>query len=265
MTNPLQPESRSSIFQQQYTEEFVDRWDELIDWESRRKSEDGFFQKLLLEHNVHRVLDIACGTGYHTITLGQSGFDVTGADGSAKMVAKSVENARRSGLEGIPFLEAEWSNLEEAFPCGTQFDAIICLGNALTHLFEEAERAHLLNQVYKLLKPGCIAVIDQRNYDAMLDQGFSSKHAYYYLGSTVYVHPTSITPEAVEITYDYADGETHHLTVFPLRQEHLTRLIREAGFWEVTLFGDFNPRYDKYGPDFIVQVARKPGQGDEPE
>ncbi len=256
-----EPGSRSQVFQHQYTEEFVDRWDELIGWESRRKSENGFFQHILANYGVHRVLDIACGTGYHTITLSQSGFDVTGADGSPRMVARSRQNAKELGLGKIQFFEAEWSRLSEVFFDAGQFDAIICLGNAFTHLFEERERIHLLEQVYSLLKPGGIAVIDQRNYDTMLDRGVSSKHAYYYLGETVDVHPTSITGDAVEISCDYADGETHHLTVFPLRQDYLTGLLGQAGFGEAVRYGDFQRDYERYAPDFIVQVARKPEQG----
>ncbi len=258
MSSPMQPESRSNIFQRQYTDEFVDRCDELIDWVNRHKSEGGFFQRLLADYGVHRVLDIACGTGYHTITLSQSGFDLTGSDGSARMVVKSRENAARLGVEGVSFIEAEWSSLNQAFSEGRQFDAVICLGNAFTHLFEERERTNLLSQVYSLLKSGGIAVIDQRNYDTMLDEGFSSKHAYYYLGDTVDVYPISITQDAVEISYNYSDGETHHLTVFPLRQEYLTGLLRRVGFREVVRFGDFEPDYEHYAPDFIVQVARKP-------
>ena len=166
-----EPGSRSQVFRQQYTEEFVDRWDELIGWESRQKSENSFFQRILADCGVHRVLDIACGTGYHTITLSQSGFDVTGADGSPRMVARSRQNAKELGLGKIRFFEAEWSRLSEVFFDAGHFDAVICLGNALTHLFEESERIHLLEQVYTLLKPGGIAVIDQRNYDTMLDRG----------------------------------------------------------------------------------------------
>mgnify|MGYP003325627444 CR=1 FL=1 len=70
-------------FREEYTPEFVGRWDELINWEGRRRSEQGFFEQILSENGVGKVLDIACGTGYHTITLTQSGFDVMGADGAA--------------------------------------------------------------------------------------------------------------------------------------------------------------------------------------
>jgi ubiquinone/menaquinone biosynthesis C-methylase UbiE len=78
------------------------------------------------------VLDIACGTGYHTVNLYLNGFVVTGSDGSANMVEKANENAARSGLKNQRLVEAQWTSLSAAFP-NEKFDAIICLGNAFTH------------------------------------------------------------------------------------------------------------------------------------
>ena len=251
------PKPSSKLFLEQYTPAFVGRWDELIDWEGRRKSENGFFERILSDAGAHKVLDIACGTGYHTISLSLNGFDVTGADGSASMVAQARENAKRQGLEKIRFEVAEWANLIEPFPGGAQFDAIICLGNAFTHLFEEDERNRSLLEVRKLLKPGGIAIVDQRNYDAVLDKGFSSKHEHYYLGDSVGVRPASVEQDVIELEYHYSDGETHSLTLFPLRQEHLTNLLKHAGFESVVRFGDFEKDYDFYEPDFIAQVAKK--------
>ena len=247
----------SKLFLEQYTPAFVGRWDELINWESRRRSEKGFFERTLSEAGAHKVLDIACGTGYHTINLSLSGFDVTGADGSAPMLARAEENARQQGLKGIRFEEAEWAALSQSFPGVNQFDAIICLGNAFTHLFEEDERKKALKEIHSLLKPGGIAIIDQRNYDALLDKGFSSKHEHYYLGDTVRVRPTSVRPDSVELEYHYSDGDTHYLTVFPIRQEHLTKLLKQSGFEPVVRFGDFQKDYEFYEPDFIIQIAKK--------
>ena len=247
----------SKLYLEQYTPEFVGRWDELINWERRRRAENGFFERVLTKAGARHVLDIACGTGYHTIMLSRSGFEVTGADGSAPMIAKSKENAALRGMENLRFVECEWSELSRFFPCGHQFDAILCLGNAFTHLFDEQEQRQALAEIRALLNPSGIAIIDHRNYDAMLDRGFSNKHVYYYLGTTVEVRPLAIRRQAVELEYRYTDGETHCLTLFPLRQEYLTGLLKEVGFESVVRFGDFEKEYEFFEPDFIIQVARK--------
>ena len=114
-----------------------------------------------------------------------------------------------------------------------------------------------LGEIYALLNSGGMAVIDHRNYDTMLDKGFSSKHQSYYLGETVDVRHESVREESVRLRYSYSDGSVHHLTVCPIRQDHLTRLLRETGFERVERYGDFKAAYDCYDPDFIIQVAMK--------
>jgi sarcosine/dimethylglycine N-methyltransferase len=102
-----------------------------------------------------------------------------------------------------------------------------------------------------------VAVIDHRNYDAMLDKGFSSKHQSYYLGETVDVQPENVSEESVRLKYFYADGSVHHVTGCPIRQDHLTGLLQETGFQQVERYGDFKAEYDHYDPDFIIQVGTK--------
>ena len=252
----MPPENNSKLFISEYTAEFVDRWDELINWEKRGESEDGFFEGILNYSGVRTVLDIACGTGYHTVNLSLNGFQVTGSDGSANMVNKSQENAERFGLHNTRLVEAQWTSLSESFP-NEKFDAIVCLGNAFTHLFDDDERRMALGEIYGLLNGGGVVVIDHRNYDTILDKGFSSKHQSYYLGETVDVRPESVSEESVRLRYSYSDGSVHHLTVCPIRQDHLTGLLRETGFQQVERYGDFKVEYDCYAPDFIIQVAIK--------
>lgn len=244
-------------FREEYTPEFVGRWDELINWEGRRRSEQGFFEQILSENGVGKVLDIACGTGYHTITLTQSGFDVMGADGAANMISEARKNILLYGLEDLQLVESDWGTLSLNIPGGNQFDAVICLGNAFTHLLEEGQRIQALQEVYALLNPGGIAIIDQRNYDSLLDRGFTSKHKYYYVGDTVDVKPSFVGDERIRLEYTYSDGAVHHLTLFPLRQDHLTRLLKQVGFQQIVRYGDFQEEYELYEPDFIVQVAKK--------
>ena len=111
-------------YQQEYIEQFADRWDRLIDWEARAKAEGDFFIRILREHGVKSVLDVATGTGFHSIRLLQEGFDVVSADGSPNMLARAFRNARdRNQL--LRTAQADWRFLNRDIH-GT-FDAVICL------------------------------------------------------------------------------------------------------------------------------------------
>jgi SAM-dependent methyltransferase len=78
------------------------------------------------------VLDATCGTGMHTLALSQAGFDAAGADLSARMIARAMENAQAVGLQ-IPFKTAGFGELSAAFG-PESFDALFYLGNSLPHL-----------------------------------------------------------------------------------------------------------------------------------
>ena len=244
------------LYKEQYSPEFAGRWDELIDWQRRAEAENNFFQDILKGHGVETVLDIACGTGFHSVTLKADGFQVTAADGAPNMLVQTRQNAQRLGIDDLRIVEAEWTRLGESF-AGEQFDAVICLGNAFTHLFDEGDRIKALSEMYKLLTRDGIAIIDQRNYDAILDNGFSSKHQSYYLGEKVEVRPKDLSEDLLTMRYKYEDGEVHFLTMCPIRQEYVTNLLLDSGFRSVKRYGDFVENYDLYEPDFVIQVARK--------
>lgn len=255
MTAPSIPEVTSDRFQDEYHPGFVKKWDSLIDWERRADAESAFFPEVLRSHGCERVLDAAAGTGFHSVTLAREGFDVTATDGHEEMVAQTRRNASAHGVD-IPVHQADWRSLSEDVS-GT-FDAVLCLGNAFTHLFTEEERTQAMEQFHAVLEPGGLAVVDQRNYDAILDQGFTSKHRYYYCGKNVEATPEEITDEYVRFQYVFDDGAVHHLTLYPIRQGVLTRHMRHAGFDPVRTYGDFRAEFDLYEPDFVVQVGEKP-------
>ena len=67
-------------YKTEYVHSFVEKWDELIDWEARAASEGDFFIRALKERGAKRVLDVATGTGFHSMRLIEAGFDVAGLD-----------------------------------------------------------------------------------------------------------------------------------------------------------------------------------------
>ena len=238
----------------EYVKSFVDKWDELIDWESRAESEGDFFIDVLKKHNARRILDVATGTGFHSVRLLKSGFDVVSADGSPEMLAKAFENARRHG-EILSTAHADWRYLNRDIH--GEFDAIVCLGNSFTHLFSENDRRKSLAEFYAMLKHDGILIIDQRNYDSILDNGFSSKHTYYYCGDNVSAEPEYIDEGLARFKYTFPDKSEYHLNMFPLRKDYLQTLITDVGFQRVDSFGDFQETYREEEPDFFIHVAHK--------
>lgn len=59
--NQLSEQKHNEVasYSAQYSADFVERWDELIDWEKRKAGEGGFFEKLLREHGVRSVIDVS--------------------------------------------------------------------------------------------------------------------------------------------------------------------------------------------------------------
>ena len=241
-------------YQKEYVQSFVEKWDELIDWEARADSEGKFFIDILKARGKQDVLDVATGTGFHSVQLLKAGFDVTSADGNTEMLAKAFKNGRDRNLL-LQTVHADWRWLNK--DVHGKYDAIICLGNSFTHLHDELDRRRALAEFYAALKWDGILIMDQRNYDSILDHGFSTKHKYYYCGDQVSAEPEHVDDGLARFCYTFPDGSKYHLNMFPLRKSYTRNLMQEVGFQRIKTYGDFQETYQENDPDFFIHVAEK--------
>ncbi len=244
----------TDLYKHQYEESFVEKWDELIDWDARTKGEERFFPETLRRLGAKKVLDVATGTGYHSITLLKEGFDVHSVDGSLNMLHKASENAVAHGAL-LRTIHADWREL--GMRINEKYDAVVCLGNSFTHLFDEADRRKVMAEFYAVLRYDGVLIVDQRNYDGMLEYGFSSKHRYYYANDRVKAYPVHLDDELTVFQYEFPDGSVHKLNMYPLRSNYFLRLAQEAGFSRVETYSDFRAEYDTENADFFVHVMHK--------
>lgn len=97
-----------------------------------------------------RVLDLACGTGRHSIELARRGFSVVGVD----IAPDLLEVANRDGQEAegdVSFLEADLRGLE----FDEEFDVVLNLNDGAIGYFETEEENHRTFEVIAAaLKPG---------------------------------------------------------------------------------------------------------------
>lgn len=251
--NPLDVRD-TNHYQAEYIHPFVERWDQLIDWDGRAESEGDFFIRTLRELGVRKVLDVATGTGFHSVRLLRAGFEVTSADGSPTMLAKAFENARKRDFL-LRTAQADWRWLNKDIH--DYYDAVICLGNSFTHLHDENDRRKALAEFYATLKHDGVLILDQRNYDALLDHKVEPTHNFYYCGENVRATPEHIDDSLARFRYEFPDDEVFHLNMFPLRKQYVRRLLREVGFQRVRTYGDFQETYHDSEPDFFIHVAQK--------
>lgn len=117
---------------------------------------DEFFRK----HRCRRVLDVGCGTGNHALRLAKLGYEVTGVDVSAEMIAQAKRKDRRGK---VTFLVGDMKRIDKVVPANARFDAAICLGNAFQHLTTDRYVCAFLNRLSKMLRTGSLFVFSARN------------------------------------------------------------------------------------------------------
>lgn len=245
---------KSDYYHKQYIEDFVDKWDDLIDWDARAKGEGDFFIRELKKRGVKKVLDVATGTGYHSVQLLKHGFEVHSADGNLNMLYKAFNNAHKHDYI-LRTIHADWRWLNR--DVHGKYDAVICLGNSFTHLFNENDRRKTLAEFYSVLKYDGVLILDQRNYSSMLENGYSSKHAYYYVGDNVKVEPEYLDKDLAQFRYEFPDKSVFHLNMYPLDEKYVRNLMKEVGFQRIKSYGDFQETYQEDDPDFLIHVAEK--------
>jgi len=98
-----------------------------------------------------RVLDIACGTGRHSIELASRGFEVTGVDIAEDLIGVAVEEAELKSVEGVSFMQKDLRELD----FDQEFDLVLNLNDGAIGYFETEEENHRTFEVIAAaLRPG---------------------------------------------------------------------------------------------------------------
>ncbi|MFW9807091.1 MAG: class I SAM-dependent methyltransferase, partial [Candidatus Thorarchaeota archaeon] len=126
-------------------------YDDAIDWKARLAREIPFLLSRLGSPDGKRILDLACGTGRHSIALSLEGAEVVGIDNSETMISRAKENARTQKVSP-KFILGEMTKFQSI--TDDQYDMIICLGNSLALLDDFETVGKVLSSVCDSLKDG---------------------------------------------------------------------------------------------------------------
>lgn len=238
-------------------------WGDLIEWSKRLDKEGPFLSKHLRQNQCHHIFDACLGDGVDSIFLLQNGFSVTSNEIDESFRNKAIKNASHYNVM-LNLTKYDWRDLNNYVP-QEPFDAIICLGNSFTYLFDNDQRTLVLNNFYSLLKPGGILIMDERNYPYILThrekilkrEFFASSKQTVYCGEKVEVKPIMIQDDIVIMHYYHKElGQEGHLSLYPFKEGELRSLL-EQHFIYLNRFSDYEEHYNAKA-DFYQHLCLKP-------
>jgi SAM-dependent methyltransferase len=119
-------------------------------WTDRTGPEVDRVARILNPTGDERVLDLACGSGRHSLELRRRGFDVVGADISADLIEIARRDAAAEGIE-VEFVQADLRDLD----LEDEFDLVLNLNDgAIGYLESDEENLRTFETIARALKPG---------------------------------------------------------------------------------------------------------------
>lgn len=119
-------------------------------WTERTEAEVNRALKMVRPQGGERVLDLACGSGRHSLELVRQGFSVVGVEISSELIEIARREAESQGLEAT-FIEGDLRELDFE----EEFDIVLNLNDGAVGYFETDEENHRTFEVIsRALKSG---------------------------------------------------------------------------------------------------------------
>src|SRR3954447_11502529 len=172
-----------------------------------------------------RVLDCACGIGTLAVGLALRGFEVDASDASAEMVVRTRALAQAHGVR-VQAEVARWDAL-----AGGPFDAVLCVGNSITHAPGRDGRRAALAGMRRVMRDGGLLALTSRNWERpqaagqeVVERGgrrATVRRGWHHGG-----------PRTIEMGVDVEGGEPRRgsLVCCPFTRLELDADLRAAGF-----------------------------------
>lgn len=212
----------------------------------------------------HRVLDLCCGQGRHSIALAKTGLTVTGVDLSEEMLTIARSSAEEADIP-LTLHQADMRNLPNHL--SNKFDAAINMFSSFGYLESEDDDQQVLHQVHKALKPGGKLLMDLLNREWVIINNEEYDWHQHQDGRIVLERrQLDLATSTNHLTYTeiLPDGTRHEMSNLKMRLytlTELTKMLATAGLTIQTTYGGFQG--EDYGVNTrrMIIVASKPESG----
>lgn len=212
------------------------------DWDASIKRQSSILGSILEREcgipSTVRILDCACGIGTQLLGLAARGFRLTGCDFSSASIARvRKETGQRRLL--IPAYIADMQDLSVVPE--KDFDAVMCMDNALPHLESDEQLLKALLEIRSKLALNRLLMVSMRDYDRLLQERPAIQAPMFYRdhGRRRIVHQVwdwiddrrySFHLYITRETESGWEGQHYASTYRALLRDELSRLLEAAGF-----------------------------------
>lgn len=121
-----------------------------------------YLNRLFEKHGItpESILDIGCGTGNVTLPLAEMGYNLTGLDMSAEMLAVAESKAREKNLN-IKWVQQDMIMMNLG---GLQYDMVISMTDSLNYLEDSKSMEQVFSLVRDVLNPGGWFIFDLNSH-----------------------------------------------------------------------------------------------------
>lgn len=239
----------------------------LVDEEKRAKNEAPLLLELAEAAEAETqspVLDLACGTGFHSRLLAREGHPVLGIDYGESM----LEEARsQSEIKGIHYRRG---NLLEPLPVDNPVSLALLLGNTLSTFETPRQRKEVFENIASVLLPGGHLLCQILNYERLARKKTitTTRHGYVSGRESLLSKVLQLTDEGRFLIAMHAcqkddTGQWHsasrttllaHLDPAEIRKE-----AEAAGLHVQAEWGDYqkSPYDPAKSPDYLILLQKK--------
>jgi SAM-dependent methyltransferase len=216
---------------------------------------DGVVRLCRLQPPAH-VLDLCCGPARHSVELAKRGYTVTGVDLDSRYLERAARGAATAEVD-VELVNGDARD----FSRPRTFDAVINMYSSFGYFETIADDRAVLGNIFTSLKPGGVLLIETMGKETVARQ--VKDRSWYYLGDDIVLVENNIVGayERAELRWTLIgrDG-SRKLAVLNIRlysAVEIASLLKDAGFDDISIFGDLQGRPYDVQASLLVAVARK--------
>lgn len=222
--------------------EFYDLiYKEIMNYE--READD--LEKVFAEfgkHRIRQVLDVACGTGSHSLILAERGYEVTGIDSSEMMIKEAKKKASKENIN-VEFFVQDMRSIK----LNKKFDCAICMFGGLGYILTRYDLACAFSSLKQHIRDNGLVIFEFWSIGGIKPTPFQSWIKVQKKGLTLYrLSESNFDPQTDVLTIDFhfialwtnkpkeTFSETHKIRCYTLAE--MKQHLEDCGFALVSAF-----------------------------